>query len=139
VAEGQFDAACDLPVRPAKAATRQERLAPQERLAAVLGGRDAVLACEELVSRARRDLAAERPREAALQARIALESLLAESARADLGPARAELEADRGPVAEAAAAALGGNPPDELQTAVAVAVERMTAALRRRRLLSLES
>ena len=40
---------------------------PQERLAALLGGRDAALACEELALRARGDLDHGRAREAALQ------------------------------------------------------------------------
>ena len=48
---------------------RGETLAPQERLAAILGGRDALLAGEELLLRARLDLDAGRTREAALQAR----------------------------------------------------------------------
>ena len=52
--------------------------APDERFAALLGGREAALACEELVLRARADADAGRDREAALQARIALESLLSE-------------------------------------------------------------
>ena len=51
---------------------------PEERYAAILGGRDRGLAGEELVLRARMDLDAGRVREAALQARVALEALLAE-------------------------------------------------------------
>ena len=53
-------------------------MAPLERLAAVLSGTEEVGVAEELVLRARLDLDADRPREAALQARIALEALLAE-------------------------------------------------------------
>ena len=55
--------------------------APEERFAALLGGRESPLAAEELVLRARADLDAGRPREAALQARVALEALLAELGR----------------------------------------------------------
>ena len=47
----------------ASARERDAALRPQERFAALLGGRDAVLACEELVLRARLDLdAGPRPR-----------------------------------------------------------------------------
>ena len=68
--------------------------APEERFAALLGGREQVLACEELVLRARADLDAGREREAALQARVALESLLAEMPEIP-GERRPALEADR--------------------------------------------
>ena len=54
--------------------TRRSMEAPEERFAALLGAREAVLVCEELVLRARADLDAGRRREAALQARVALES-----------------------------------------------------------------
>ena len=74
------------------------------------------------------DLHAGRPREAALQARIALEAALAE-----LGGRAAELDGDRAAVADAANAALDGDPAPELQAAVAAAVEHMERALRRRR------
>ena len=64
--------------------------APEERFAALLGGREQALACEELVLRARADLDAGREREAALEARVALEALLAElpgqAAALDRGP-----------------------------------------------------
>ena len=79
-------------------------------------------------SRARADLDAHRPREAALQARIALEAVLAELP-ADTDP---ELAAARAEVGDAANAALTGDPPGHLQHAVAHAVERMERALRRR-------
>ena len=102
-------------------------MAPGERLAAILSGRDELLASEELVLRARADLEAHRPREAALQARIALEAVLAE-----LRPDDPELEAARAEIGDAANAALQGAPPEHLQSAVAHAVERMERALRRR-------
>ena len=81
--------------------------APDERFAALLGGREAALACEELMLRARADADAGREREAALQARIALECLLSEVADAARHPPPA-LEGDRGPVGQAANAALKG-------------------------------
>jgi hypothetical protein len=122
VADGRFAAAFELPRRAARA-RRADRLAPQERLAAVLGGRDRVLACEELVLRARGDLDAGRWREAALQARIAVEAVLAE-----LGQ---ELPVDREAVGEAANVALRDELPERLEAAVAEAVDQMETALRR--------
>jgi hypothetical protein len=128
VAEGQYAAAYELPRKPAVSRKRED-LSPAERLAALMGGRDELLACEELVLRARADIDADRPREAALQTRVALEAAIAE-----LGDEGAGLAADRGPVGEAANAALGGDPEEELQEAVAQAVARMEFALRKRRL-----
>jgi hypothetical protein len=130
VAEGRYDDALELPRTEADALSRGRRgaaLAPGERLAAILSGRDELLACEELVLRARADLEAHRVREAALQARIALEAVLAE-----VEPADPELEAARAEIGDAANAALKGVPPDHLQSAVVHAVERMERALRRR-------
>jgi hypothetical protein len=62
--------------------------APEERFAAVLGGRDVPLAAEDLVLRARADLDAGRRRAAELQARAALDALRAEGLLGD-----ADLEA----------------------------------------------
>jgi hypothetical protein len=122
VADGRFTAACDVP-EPRGRVRRAETLAPQERLAAILTGSDAALVGEELVLRARLDLDAGRPREAALQARVALEALLAEL------PAGGELAAHRDAVGHAANAALGGEPPAELVAAVDDAVKAMRRAL----------
>ena len=130
VAQGKFTEAVEVP--PPARSRRREALVPEDRLAAILSGHAPDLASVELVMRARLDLDAGRPREAALQARIALEALLAE-----LGPeaagadARAALEDDRQAVAAAAGEALAGDPPTESQEAVAAAVERMEVALRR--------
>jgi hypothetical protein len=131
VAEGRFDEALELPRTEVDALSRGARgdaVGPGERLAAILSGRDQLLACEELVLRARADIDAHRPREAALQARIALEAVLAELP-ADLDP---ELAANRAEIGDAANAALQGDPPEHLQHAVTHAVERMERALRRR-------
>jgi hypothetical protein len=76
LAEGRFTEALEVP-RSARR-RRGEMLRPQERVAAVLGGREAVAVCELLVLRSRSDLDAGRRREAALQLRIGLEALLAE-------------------------------------------------------------
>ena len=50
-------------------------------MAATLGRREARIACETLLLRARADLDGERTREAALQLRVGLEALLAEVGR----------------------------------------------------------
>ncbi len=77
VADGRYGEAWEL--SPARRRIRRRSMeAPEERFAALLGARESVLVCEELVLRARADLDAGRGREAALQARVALESLLAE-------------------------------------------------------------
>jgi hypothetical protein len=130
VAEGRFDDALELPRTEASALSRGRRgdaIGPGERLAAILSGRDELLACEELVLRARADIEAHRPREAALQARIALEAVLAE-----VNPGDPALTASRGEIGDAANAALAGDPPEHLQSAVKQAIERMERALRRR-------
>jgi hypothetical protein len=76
LAEGRFSEAFEVP-RSARR-RRGEMLRPQERVAAVLGGRETVAVCELLLLRARSDLDAGRDREAALQLRVGLEALLAE-------------------------------------------------------------
>jgi hypothetical protein len=123
VADGRFTAAYEVP-EPRGRVRRAETLAPQERLAAVLGGSGFVLVAEELVLRARLDLDAGRAREAALQARVALEALVAE-----LPEAGGEVAPHRDAVGAAANAALTGEPPEELADAVAEAVRAMHRAL----------
>lgn len=129
VADGRYVAAYELP-HERRGPRRRADLSPDERLAAILGGREEQLACEELVLRARADVDAGRPREAALQARIALETVLAEV------PEEAGLSEHRQAVADAANAALTNDPNSDLREAVAEAVTAMEAALRRRRLRS---
>lgn len=121
------------------AAGRRERsgvLRPQERLAAILGGRDVALACEELTLRARLDADAGRWREAAFQMRVALEATIAElgpwSGQADIAQRIAELRDQRGPVGDAANGALEGGLDDERIAAISHALERVEAALRTR-------
>jgi len=109
----------------------------QARLAALLTGRHAPLACEELALRVRLDLDEDRPREAALQLLVALDATLAELAADPAAPALADrLEELRGlhdAVAAAAAAALGPGPlGDPEREAVAFALARIEAALRAR-------
>jgi hypothetical protein len=126
VADGRFDRAVELPREPRKR-KRGEALAPQERLAAVLGGRDALLVGEELLLRARLDVDAGRPREAALQARVALEALLGELDDKFAAPLRPLREQ----VARAANAALDGDLSESDAAAVEDAVSQMAAAARR--------
>ncbi len=131
VADGRFAEAWELPRERRR--TRRSMEAPEERFAALLGGRERVLACEDLVLRARSDLDAGRIRAAALQARIALETLLAEMPEMP-GNRRPALEADREAVGEAANSAIRGDLEPALAQALADAVVRMESALRARRL-----
>jgi hypothetical protein len=123
VAEGRFADAIELP-RAGARRPRRSMQAPDERFAALLGGREEPLLAEELLLRARADLNAGREREAALEARIALEALVA-----DLGE-RAPVD-QRERITAAANAALEGRPSAGLEEAVAA----MEAAVRRRRLV----
>ena len=80
VAEGRWTAARELPVPERPEPRRRSRYRPMERLAALLSGRDAALACEELTLRARADFDRGRSREAALQLEAALSAALSELA-----------------------------------------------------------
>ena len=121
---------------------RDAALRPQERLAALLGGRDAVLACEELALRARQDVDGGRRREAALQLDAALTVALPElepwAARGDLAARLAELRELHGAVRAAAQAALQGGVEDTDAEAVRRALERLEAALRARTALGFD-
>jgi hypothetical protein len=126
VAEGRFGEALELP-RAGTRRVKRSMEAPEERFAALLGAREQVLAGEELVLRARAELAAGRPREAALQARVALEALIAELPKS-------ALEEWRGPIGEAANAALRGALETTAVKGLEEAVGAMEGALRRHRL-----
>jgi len=129
VADGRYGEALELPGGGGRR-PRRSMEAPEERYAALLGARDQALVGEELVLRARADLGAGRPREAALQARVALEALIAELGSA---PA-ATLGEHRASVGEAANAALRGELPAEREGELRAAVAAMEAALRRHRM-----
>ena len=134
LAEGRFAEAVELPATAPRRTRPPEREGPQQRLAAVLAGREQILVCEELVLRARGDVDSERPREAALEARVALEAMLAELAgEAAVEGALAAVRERREAVVRAAAAALDGDPPEGGRRAVGEAIERMEEVLRRRR------
>jgi hypothetical protein len=80
-ADGRFTDARKIDLTPRTASRRrqqEEELRPQERVAAILRGREHLDACETLLLRARADLDAGRDREATLQLRIGLEALLVE-------------------------------------------------------------
>jgi len=126
---------------------RSWALRPQERLAALLGGRARTLLCEEIVLRAREDLDQERPEQAALELERAFATALAElrgEQRQDLAIRLAELEQLQAGVQELAAAALAqaarraargagleqGEALDE--ELLAHALERLEATLRAR-------
>lgn len=124
VADGRFGEAFVLPPARARRVKRSME-APDERFAALLGGRERFLVAEELVLRARLDLDAGRWREAALQARVALEALLAEL------PGASGVSEWRTVVSEASTAAMKGEPGGG---ALEEAVRAMEGALRRHRL-----
>ena len=136
---GHWSTAVELPPRePARAAASHPSatLRSQERLAAVLGGHDVALACEELTLRARGDVDAGRMREAALQLRIALESALAELAPwsdSEVIARRAgDLREERATVAAAANMAIAGGLDAETTEEVARVLRLLEAALRAR-------
>jgi hypothetical protein len=142
VANGEFSAAREVDTAAGPATRRQQRaeeLRPQERLAAVLGGRERLNACETLLLRARADLDSGRTREAALQLRVGLEALLVElrGALSDSGHEEdmATIEARRHDIGALANAALQGDlSAEQLQTLedTQALCERV---LRRRRVL----
>jgi hypothetical protein len=135
VADGLWSEAREL-ILPVRRQRRSRVLAPQARLAALLGGREQILAGEELALRARLDLDHGRGREAALQILIALDATIAElaaDARADTLHSRLEeLRELRDPVDHAAQAALAGPLADQDLETVTFALDRIQAALRAR-------
>ena len=125
VADGRFGEARELPA-PGRRRARRSMEAPEERFAALLGGREEVLPAEELVLRARADLNAGRLAEAALQARVAIEALLAARVASEESGAGGRLaRAHREAIGAAANAALR----DELPGDSAAALEEAVAAM----------
>jgi hypothetical protein len=133
VADGRFGDARELQVSGVRRARRSMET-PEERFAALLGGREEVLPAEELVLRARADLNAGRVAEAALQARVAVEALLAaQVASPESGAAGGSMAAHREAIAAAANAALRQELPGDSAAALEEAVAAMELALKRRR------
>jgi hypothetical protein len=138
VADGDWSEALELARREPRR-RRADALRPQERVAAVLGGREQIDTCETLLLRARLDLDQGRPREAALQLSVGLEALLAELDPGAAGEEqRQDLDAlrERRDVVRTAAREAAGGPLD------ASAIERVAETLaicervlRRRRIL----
>jgi hypothetical protein len=118
---------------------RDEELRPQQRLAAVLGDREQLDACETLLLRARADLDADRNREAALQLRVGLEALLIElqGALSDDGHKEdmAILKSRRQEAGELANVALRGDFSAEQLQALSELLATSERVLRRRRVL----
>jgi len=137
VADGQWSRAVEIAAdRRARVRRRPAAIRPHERFAGLVGGHERALACEELTLRARLDLASDRPREAALQLRVALEAAIAEldvpGAVAGMPERVDELRAQREAVGAAANQALGGAVGDGKIEAVEHALGRLEAALRAR-------
>ncbi|HEU4598871.1 MAG TPA: hypothetical protein VFS26_03930 [Solirubrobacterales bacterium] len=140
-AAGRFTEArkIDLAPRRSRRRRREEELRPQERVAAVLRGRERLDACETLLLRARADVDAGRDREAALQLRVGLEALLVELKGALNDPAHEEdiatLGERRSEAAAAAATALHGDLSGEQRNRVEELLQLSERVLRRRRVL----
>jgi hypothetical protein len=125
--------------RASRRRRREEDLRPQERVAAMLGGREQADVCETLLLRARADLDAGRDREATLQLRVGLEALLVELKGALADPGHEEdmgaLAARRAEAGEAANAALEGELSEERRGQVEELLAISERILRRRRVL----
>lgn len=137
VADGQWSRAVEIGAeRRSRVRRRPAAMRPQERFAGLVGGHETALACEELTLRARLDLASDRPREAALQLRVALEAgiveLDARGQAAGMHERVEELRGERATVGAAANRALEGLLGDEDLEAVEHALGRLEAALRAR-------
>jgi hypothetical protein len=142
LADGAFSAAHEVDPGLGSVSRRRQRdeeLRPQQRLAAVLGGREQLDTCETLLLRARADLDAGRQREAVLQLRVGLEALLVElrGALSDLGHEEdmATLQTRRQEAGDLANAALQGDlDPEQLQS-LGELLALSERVLRRRRVL----
>jgi len=141
-AYGRFAAAREIDLGPRSSSRRrrrEEELRPQERLGALLAGRERLAACETLLLRARADLDAGRWREAALQLQVGLSALLAELGGdgGDEGPQRdlAELSERQPEVESIAAGAVGRELDRQERETVCELLEACERVLRRRRVL----
>jgi len=139
LAEGRWDEAVEVP-HPERRERRAQALRPQERLAAVLAGRERIDACETLLLRARADVEQGRTREAALQLRAGLEALLteipADGAEGDQARDLAVLQERFARIAATAREALGGELDPERASQVADTLGVCERVLRRRQILA---
>jgi hypothetical protein len=137
LAEGDWEEAVEAS-QPGRRQRRAQALRPQERVAAVLAGRERVDVCETLLLRARADLDQRRPREAALQLRAGLEALLAElpeGAGSDQAEDLAALQERLESTAKAADQALADELSAERVDQVAETLGICERVLRRRQIL----
>jgi hypothetical protein len=137
LAEGRWEEAVEVP-QQVRRQRRAQALRPQERLAAVLAGREPIDVCETLLLRARADLDQGRPREAALQLHAGLQALLAElpgSAGSDQAADLAVLQGRLESIAEAAKEAIAGELSPERTDEVAGTLGICERVLRRRQIL----
>ena len=139
LAEGRWEEAVEIP-QPGRSRRRAQALRPQERLAAVLAGREPIDVCETLLLRARADLDQGRTREAALQLRAGLDALLvelpADGAEGDQARDLAVLQERRESTAEAAQEALAGELSAKRGDDVAETLGICERVLRRRQILA---
>ncbi|MFL5870606.1 MAG: hypothetical protein ACJ75R_05960 [Solirubrobacterales bacterium] len=135
LAEARFAEAIDVPHSARR--RRLETLRPQERIAAVVGGRERVPPAELLLLRARADLDAGRTSEAALQLRIGVDALLfgprRDSDQAEAGDLAA-IDERRGLIARGADEALQGELSDERVAELTETLRLCERVLRRRAL-----
>ncbi len=137
LAEGRWEEAVEVAL-PARRRRRAEALRPQERVAAVLAGREPIDVCETLLLRARADLDQGRPREAAIQLRGGLEALLAEvpgEAGSDQAEDLAALRERLAGTVEVAGAAVAGELDPERNAEIAETLAICERVLRRRQIL----
>ena len=138
VASGMWLHARELSLHPRGRRRRRDRswaLRPQERVAALLSGRNRELLCEELVLRTRLDLDQGRPDTAAVGLELALRTAVGELSaedRPDLALRLAELEQLRAGVVEQARAVLDGGAAAPDEELLAHALGRLEAVLRAR-------
>jgi len=129
----------DVTVGASRRRQRTEDMRPQERVAALLRGRESAALCELLLLRARSDLDAGRSREAALQLRVGVDALLSELAGAFDDDGHREdvdsLEGRRQAVETAAERALVGALAPEAEAAVSESLVIAERVLRGRRVL----
>lgn len=112
LADSRWTEAIELP--PGGPRRRSDTVGPQERVAAVLGGREAVDLCETLLLRARGDLDAGRLREAAVELRAGVEAMIIEIVPTAPAEQYADLE-----VVESARPAVAGLANEALQGVLA--------------------
>lgn len=131
LADGRWSEAVELPVASQEERRRRRGSPREERFAAMLGGRFPTLSTGLIAQRARADLDAGRPAEAALMLDAALRTAATELTPDLIGEDRREqLAVHRTAVAAAAEAAAAGHFDQDAAAAVEAALERLEAALR---------